>query len=256
MKTNYHTHTFRCGHASGTEEDYIKEAIKNKLIVLGFSDHGPFKDDRYGSRMMYSNLNDYIETIRKLKNKYSNEIKIKLGVEIEYSQFDNEYYEELLNTLDYLALGQHFYVDSNKRAYNVYNFTSTKEYIEYAYSIRNAMKTGYFKFLAHPDLPFLHDFKYDDNCKKAIEIIIDSSIKYNFILEFNANGIRKGINNYVNGKRYAYPFKPFWEEVSKTNLKVIVNSDCHNPNQLWDDSMKKAFHLCNKLGLNLIDEIG
>ena len=28
MRTNYHTHTYRCHHASGTEEDYIIEGIE------------------------------------------------------------------------------------------------------------------------------------------------------------------------------------------------------------------------------------
>ena len=33
MRTNYHTHTYRCHHASGTEEDYIIEGIAN----IGFT---------------------------------------------------------------------------------------------------------------------------------------------------------------------------------------------------------------------------
>ena len=45
MRTNYHTHTYRCHHASGTEEDYIIEGIEKNLKVLGFSDHGPFYDN-------------------------------------------------------------------------------------------------------------------------------------------------------------------------------------------------------------------
>jgi histidinol-phosphatase (PHP family) len=41
MRTNYHTHHGICGHAFGTAEMYIKEAIKNKVKILGFSDHSP-----------------------------------------------------------------------------------------------------------------------------------------------------------------------------------------------------------------------
>ena len=32
MKANWNTHTFRCGHASGTDEDYVKA---RKLIISG-----------------------------------------------------------------------------------------------------------------------------------------------------------------------------------------------------------------------------
>ena len=28
-KTNYHMHTYRCMHASGTDEEYVLSAIKN-----------------------------------------------------------------------------------------------------------------------------------------------------------------------------------------------------------------------------------
>lgn len=41
MLTNYHTHTTRCGHAEGTEEEYILTALRCGFKVLGFSDHAP-----------------------------------------------------------------------------------------------------------------------------------------------------------------------------------------------------------------------
>lgn len=42
MLTNYHTHTTRCGHAEGTEEEYILTALRCGFKVLGFSDHTPW----------------------------------------------------------------------------------------------------------------------------------------------------------------------------------------------------------------------
>ena len=41
MIANYHTHTYRCRHASGTEEEYIYQALDGGLEELGFSDHTP-----------------------------------------------------------------------------------------------------------------------------------------------------------------------------------------------------------------------
>ena len=41
MKANFHTHTTRCGHASGTDEDYVRAALAQGFGVLGFSDHVP-----------------------------------------------------------------------------------------------------------------------------------------------------------------------------------------------------------------------
>ena len=42
QKTNFHTHTARCGHASGEDEQYVRSAIRGGYRVLGFSDHTPW----------------------------------------------------------------------------------------------------------------------------------------------------------------------------------------------------------------------
>lgn len=41
MKTNYHTHTFRCKHASGTDRDYVEAAVANGFSELGFQITSP-----------------------------------------------------------------------------------------------------------------------------------------------------------------------------------------------------------------------
>ena len=39
MRVNYHTHTVRCGHAKGTEEEYVQAAIAGGVEILGISEH-------------------------------------------------------------------------------------------------------------------------------------------------------------------------------------------------------------------------
>ncbi|MBQ9116919.1 MAG: hypothetical protein IJY04_07835, partial [Clostridia bacterium] len=66
MTRNYHTHTFRCGHASGTEREYIEKAIAEGLTVLGFSDHSPywFPDGYYSTHRMAPNeVEDYVNSV-------------------------------------------------------------------------------------------------------------------------------------------------------------------------------------------------
>ncbi len=58
---------------------------------------------------------------------------------------------------------------------NTYSLKSTKEYIEYAKSICLGIKSGYFDFVAHPDLIFINDFPWDENCDKACNLIIDTA---------------------------------------------------------------------------------
>ena len=44
-KNNYHTHTTRCMHAIGQDEEYVQAAIKAGIKKLGFSDHTPWHYD-------------------------------------------------------------------------------------------------------------------------------------------------------------------------------------------------------------------
>lgn len=44
QKFNLHTHTFRCGHASGTDDQMVLSAIETGFELLGFSDHMPYPE--------------------------------------------------------------------------------------------------------------------------------------------------------------------------------------------------------------------
>ena len=72
MKVNYHTHTKRCHHAFGSDEEYILAAIKGGYKVLGFSDHSPWKYDSDFTgriRMPLSDFEDYYTSLTRLKEK-------------------------------------------------------------------------------------------------------------------------------------------------------------------------------------------
>ena len=86
-KTNYHTHTKRCMHACGKDEEYVLAAIANGYEELGFSDHTPWKyDTDYVAhmRMRLDQAQEYLESIDALKQKYQDKIHILKGFECEY----------------------------------------------------------------------------------------------------------------------------------------------------------------------------
>ncbi len=255
MKTNFHTHTYRCKHAWGTEEDFVEEAIKNGLSELGFSDHGPFPDKDYGLRMEYDELSDYIKTIDELKLKYADKIKLYKGLEIEYHKKYNDYYKYLLTEagIDYLLLGQHNYTDSRGELKYITAAKATSEYLEFAASIEEAAGTGFFSFIAHPDLLCKNNFAWDENMKKTFEIIIDTAEKYDIPLEVNANGLRRGMQYFPDGMRYQYPDDRFWKMVRGRNVRVAVGSDCHAVEQLWDHHIPVAYNYCESFRLNVTE---
>lgn len=113
MIANYHTHTWRCRHAEGTEREYIESAIKGGLKILGFSDHTPMPyPGGYVSevKMDMAQLEGYVDTILELKSEYRRDIQIHLGLEVEYYP---GYFDELLEMtgqypIEYFLLGQHY----------------------------------------------------------------------------------------------------------------------------------------------------
>ena len=75
---NYHTHTRRCQHAIDSEEDYILSAIQSGYTELGFSDHTPWIYDSSfhpTMRMEAYEIDDYVSTLLKLKEKYKSLLK-------------------------------------------------------------------------------------------------------------------------------------------------------------------------------------
>ena len=74
MIANYHTHTWRCRHADGTEREYVERAIEGGLKILGFSDHSPYPfPDGYdsGMRMRLDQVEGYVDTVLALNKKRS-----------------------------------------------------------------------------------------------------------------------------------------------------------------------------------------
>lgn len=259
MRTNFHTHTEYCKHAKGSASDYLTQAIASHLTVIGFSDHGPYPDDRFGLRMDYSQLQPHLSELNLIKTEQNNKniIQVKLGLEIEYDPRETPYYTWLLDSgrCDYLLLGQHFYIDKHSNAINVYSLTSTIQYIEYAHSVVAAMKSGFFKAIAHPDIIFVNDLPWDYNCEMASSIIIEGALHYGVHLELNANGLRRGLKEFTDGIRYQYPHPNFWKLASTHQVPTIINSDCHSPEQVWDTFMDMAHDLSKEWKLNIVSTI-
>ena len=85
-KTNYHMHTKRCMHASGSDEDYVLAAIEGGYEEIGFSDHSPwqYKSDYVAHmRMRASQFDDYYNSIKKLQVKYKNQMAFAFHPELD-----------------------------------------------------------------------------------------------------------------------------------------------------------------------------
>ncbi len=264
MKCNYHTHSRLCGHAVGELEEYVVEAIAQGFTELGFSEHIPYPGDAFlnngdiRERMHYADWPEYIETCRALKEKYRDMISIRIGYEVEYTELYASYYDAVWASgdIDYMILGQHFAAAEPGRYTNCFHtMFSTEDYIYYAKACLAAMKTGMFAYLAHPDLFLRNDLGLDDNVKRATDMIIDAAVRNDYILEVNANGFRRAIVNFKEGERLPYPTDYFWDQVTGTDIRVMIGSDCHKPTFVNDGAVAAAEAFAAGKKLNVIERL-
>lgn len=261
---NYHNHTYRCNHAKGSDEEYVVSAIENGYTAMGFSDHAPYifpKGHKSGFRIDLSYARDYVESVRSLKEKYKDKIDIKLGFEVEYypQLFEQEIKFLAEFEYDYIILGQHF-TDNEYEQYAKYSgnqTTSTATLDKYISQLLLGAKSGYFSYVAHPDL--INYIGDKDIYIKKMRYMLEELKKINIPIEFNFLGYTDKRN---------YPNKVFWEAVAEIGNPVVIGLDAHDPKvysdkKSLDEAKKYLCDLCitplDQSELNLINykkEIG
>ncbi|MGN1346278.1 MAG: histidinol-phosphatase [Eubacteriales bacterium] len=246
MTVNLHAHTFRCNHASGTEREYLENAIAGGLKRFGFSDHAPyaFPDGYYsGFRMKREAQEDYVTTLQALREEYRGKIDIRIGYEAEYYPAFFEDFLKLITRyeVDYLILGQHFIENEISGRYS--GVTTTDEaYLEtYVNQTCEAMRTGLFTYFAHPDLlNYTGDSAvYDRLYSRLIACAIDCKIP----LEINLLGIRD---------HRPYPHDAFFRLCGEMGAEVCIGCDAHSADAAVDaPSYAKALELADRYSLNI-----
>ena len=248
MNYNYHTHTTRCRHASGTERNYIETAIAAGITEIGFSEHVPlrFPDGREsGHRMLMADAEDYITTLRALREEYKGRANIRIGFEVEYYPL---YFKDTLQYVkelgaEYLILGQH-YID-NEKCYDHSTYTlsdNVADFIEYVNCVVAAMKTGVFTYVAHPDV---FSFTGDDEIyEREMRRLCEAAKDLNIPLEINFYGVRT---------QRRYPADRFWKIAGEVGAPVTFGLDAHDEAGAGDTaSLSRAMELVDKYHLNYI----
>ena len=251
MIASYHNHTYRCHHATGTERQYIEKALEGGIKYMGFSDHIPCPppegqiEDFY--RVSMDDRFAYAKSVLALKEEFKDRIDIKLGFEAEYSPALIGKMLEVCREIgaEYLILGQHFVGEWYNSQENVSaTMRSSVEFLDsYVDSVCEGMRTGYFTYVAHPDVVNFSGDKeiYLEKMRKICETSLDTGIP----LELNFLGLRENRH---------YPNFDFWEMVGKMGCKVVYAFDAHARKDAFDGkTLKLAEEIREKYGLNVIE---
>lgn len=254
MKRDGHIHTPFCPH--GTKDStklYIEKAIKSGFTDISFTEHAPlpanFSDPTpdQDSGMSTTQLTAYINEITHLKHVYEKDIRIRLGLEVDYIEgFEKEtalFLDEIGPELDDSILSVHFlhvndhYVcaDFSKEVFT--ELATACGSVEAAYQLYYDTleksiyaDLGQFKprRIGHPTL--IHKFQ------KAHGENINDDKQIRHILELIKN---TGLELDVNGAGYsksdcleAYPPLPYIEFAQSLGVPLVFGSDAHSVNGL------------------------
>lgn len=249
MLANYHTHTKRCGHASGEDREYVEAAIRAGFKILGFADHCPWifprKDYVSNIRMTPKEVDGYFSGLEALKKEYAEDIKLYIGFETEYCPGMMEAQDKLLEgyPLDYMLQGQHFLGAEYDSVYTGWKHEEPEVLKGYVDVAIEGIRSGRFLYLAHPDLINFtgEEALYRQEMTRLCAAMKEADIP----LEINVLGLWTGRQ---------YPARRFLELAKEIGNKAILGVDAHAPEQLLNkEGIERARALAEEFGLPLVD---
>lgn len=192
---------------------------------IWFTDHAPFPGDLFGNRMRYSELEEYLNTLSGLKNKYADQIAVHAGLEAEYfPSFDQEgYYAKLIADprIELLMLGQHMAEeDKNPGKYSFSWNPERKREEEHGIlgkAIIQGIRSGCFGAVAHPDRIFRRRREWTVEMERLSREMIAAAVERSIPLERNMES--------MHNKWYYWP--QFWKIAEEMGAQIIFGLDAH-----------------------------
>jgi len=255
---NFHTHTYRCNHATGDVYDYCERAIERGFDTIGFTDHNPFPDNKpiRNIRMDFCELDDYIADINQARVDYPS-LKLFTGFECDYfKEFDSYYRDFLLGEkkIEYLTGSVHVYPYNGELRGVHGQMMNTEMMKSYTKCLIDIIESGHFTYVNHPDL-FGQQMKvWNDEVEAMSKYIIEAAIGNDLPLELNVSGICKVALHPDEADNLNYPIRQFWEMASDLGAEVVLGTDAHHPIRL-DTNMYYGVKMIEELNLKQADII-
>lgn len=250
---DYHTHSELCHHAVGTIEDYVNKAIELKLYTIGICDHFPYEFLKNIERIPYieyaitiDEIDYYLSMGENLREKYKNQINLRIGFEIDFFEHQeaalNTHLNKVKSRLDYILGSVHIldfqddkgawgFDDSRfRKDYEYYG--ADKVYTQYFKTLRKMLNSELFDLdiVGHFDLPKkFNDLPGDkelifNEAMKTLELVKKKGI----VVEINTGGLRKDVKE-------QYPSEEIINHMLDLDIEILLGSDAHKPNQIaWE----------------------
>lgn len=249
MKIDGHIHSPYCPHGStDTLVSYIEKAISHSFTQISFTEHAPLPKNFLDptpdkdSGMKPDLLAPYIAELQALKERYKDQIDIKIGLEVDYlvgyEQETTDFLNEIGPQLDDAILSVHFLHFENE--YCCIDF-SEDEFLRFSKKVGSVQDVYHLYYdtvqrsieadlgpykptrIGHPTLvhkfQLAHKEKIDD--RQQIEHILQLMKTNDYTLDFNSAGL---------SKKYclqSYPPAQYLSFVKSIGLRYTFGSDAH-----------------------------
>lgn len=249
MFSNLHTHSTFCDGVN-TPEEMVIAAINKGFASIGFSSHAKPVFSSFG----VEDVNKYISTIKELKNKYSNEIEVYLGIE-----------EDALSPISFrdnfeYIIGSHHYIkkddvilpldhnfDGYKKALELFN-NDVERFAECYYSdfcdyIRKYKPQiiGHFDLITKFDEMDSNILLTDDKYNKIAEKYLKYALESRGIFEVNTGAMARQY------RTRPYPAVNLLKIIKDNHGKIIISSDAHSADCL-DYAFSDTVELLKDIG--------
>lgn len=233
-----HIHTERCGHATGTVDDYVRAGVKRGLVGMAVTEHLALPDEFDPHRhlsMPACDLEEYLVEIDLAVRRYP-EMAIVAGLEADYLPGrEAETAAAIANARNRsdgarFVLGSvHFIGDwafddpHNVEAWELHDVDEA--WTQYFGLWCDAARTRMFDCMAHPDLPkkfgHLPSFHTADLYAEAARVAAEAGV----LVEISTAGLRKPIAEVYPGHDLLVAFK-------EAGVPVTAGSDAHEPDEV------------------------
>lgn len=203
-----HMHSLLSGHAFGTVRELAYEAAQRNMKLIGVTEHGPGIPGTCDP-ILFRNYIDAPRVLYGVEMLYGSETNVLNSGEVDLDQ-------RHLNCLDYAIAGIHGLCYENVGA------------VKNTDNVISCMKNPKVKFISHPD---------DNNNPLDYLALVQGAREYGVALELNNSSLRKPklrpgcVENYQK-------MLPLCMEYG---VPIIVNTDSHDPSQVGDFTLARAF---------------
>ncbi|MGE8203906.1 histidinol-phosphatase HisJ family protein [Heyndrickxia sp. NPDC080065] len=223
---DYHHHTNHSFDSTASMEDICEKAIEKNVREICFTEHYSLNPlaPTYG----HMNFEKYIQDIAYCREKFNQQLVIKMGIEICEPHLLKDAYYEILNPLglDFI-LGSVHNINNEKLRKYLENKDIHTAYNGYFEEIYQMVECADIDVIAHLDLLKRYSINslgiYDfPQFKNIIEAILKKAIDRNIGIEINTSGLRGKLNETLPSIEIIQLYKDLGGEI------LTIGSDSHS----------------------------